>query len=314
MRGVPKVNGGCGHFEYLVDPLSRTSCWRTDDDAVTKVLQPALETSYRIHYVNSYTRKWDESHNRRTADRLPKIAVGDIAMLMISDKVREESEYDSKLDGVGLRNMVVKVIAIHPGRSPTTFEVLSHAGVVSTRLLQHEFRALGQDVDPDLRAREVTVKMKAESEKVGAMQAWNFFLHRRRSRHLAVVERQLQLSREARALEQSQAPRLSLTQIGLSAELSSSLPSPLSPSSSAADATSAPAEMVTSQENSLVPICCSCQHTIHLSSGREPMACMGICQQPMHNVGSCTASDRWVKVGDAGLCCSPECAALFSFV
>ena len=313
-EGVPKVNGGCGHFEYLVDSMSRTSCWRTDNDAVTKVLQPALETSYRIHYVNSYTRKWDESHNRRTADRLPKISVGDIAMLMISDKVREESEYDSKLDGAGLRNMVVKVIAIHPGRSPTTFEVLSHAGVVSTRLLQHEFRALGQDVDPDLRAREVTSQMKAESERVGAMQAWNFFLHRRRSRHLDVVQRQLQLSQEARELEQSQAPRLSLTQTGLSAELSSSLSSPLSPSPSAEDATSTPAKTVLSQQSSLVPICCSCQHKIHLSVGRVPIACMGICQQPMHNVGSCTASDHWVKVGEAGLCCSPECAVLFSFV
>jgi transposase InsO family protein len=312
-EGVPKVNGGCGHFEYLVDSMSRTSCWRTDDDAVTKVLQPALETSYRIHYINSYTRKWDESHNRRTADRLPKIAVGDIAMLMISDKVREESEYDSKLDGVGLRNMVVKVFAINRSRSPVTFEVLSHAGVVCTRLLQHEFRALGQDVDPELRAREVTEQMKAESERVGAMQAWNFFLCRRRSRHLAVVERQLQLAQNARALEQSQA--LSLTQSGLSGELSSSLPSPLSPSSSAADATPMPVESVTSQgATTLVPICCSCQHAIHLSRGRSPAACMGICQQPMHNVGMCTASDRWVKVGDAGLCCSPECAVLFSFV
>ena len=89
-------------------------------------------------------------------------------MLMISDWMKGDSCYDASIDGAGLRNMVVKVIDKKEGQ-PTRYEVLSHAGVVSTWLLQQVFRMLGQDVDKELKARVVTEGMRRASENVGVL-------------------------------------------------------------------------------------------------------------------------------------------------
>ena len=280
----PRVIPGTGHFEYLVDSTSGRSCWSTDDDVVMNVLQPAMMESYRIGYLNQYTQRWSDSHNRRLTDRLPKIAVGDIAMLMISDWVRGDSCYDPSIDGAGLRNMVVKVIDKKESR-PTRYEVLSHAGVVSTWLLQQEFRMLGQDVDTELRARVVTESMRRASEKVGVLQAWDFFIERRRARHIDMAQRQSQ-SMSTEAASQEELPEESKESATVVAQ-------PVA-------------------KASLTHICCSCQEPIHLSAGREPAVCLGLCQQPMHsNPGTCKRSSRWVRAGRAGVCCSKACAVLF---
>jgi hypothetical protein len=300
-----KVRGGLGHFEYLVDKTTRRSCWRTDDEVVQHILQPALHESYRIHYLNNYTERWSKSHNRRTTQRLPNIPIGDIAMLMISDYMREKSLFD----GAGLRNMVVKVIGKIDG-VPAHYEVLSHAGVVVTKPLQQEFRLLGQDVDPDLRARVVTDEMRSESEKVGLMQAWNFFLERRRSRRFPNSSPpQVKQSQEATQTQQ-------LNQLLQSSSSSSPPGGPdsdgLAQTEPAFGANDDSTDTAPTIQPTLLLICCSCKQDIHLPKGDVPAVCLGLCQQPMHaNAGTCRASKQWVKAGEGTVCCSKACAALF---
>ena len=219
-------------------------------------------------------------------------------MLMISDWMREQSCYDDALDGKGLRNMVVKVIGKRDGSSangPTRYEVLSHAGVVITWPLQQEFRELGQDVDRDLKAREVTERMRSPSEKIGLMQAWDFFLERRRARHMDMASRQNELlSRSDGGI----APMVDTSsEISPEADYSGVDEPALT---SAADAAAEPAV----SKPALTLICCSCMQPIHLSAGREPAVCMGCWQQPMHSSsGTCKSSNRWVRVG--------RCSVLF---
>jgi transposase InsO family protein len=303
-----ELRGGLGHFEFLVDKQSGESCWRTEDDMVKNVLHPAMEEAYRIEWLNNYTQRWSDSHNQRTTARLPKIPVGDIAMLMISDYMRHQSDYDAAIDGVGLRNMVVKVIGSRGGpKGPIHYQVLSHAGVVVTWPLQQEFRLLGQDVDEDLRAREVTANMRRESEKVGLRQAWEFFLQRRRSRHIEMMQRQADLF-TARASQ----PESTIKAVGCSSDdaVIFNTGTAVESENDAAVTEASPTDAVV--RPTFIPICCSCQQTIHLSPGREPTVCMGLCQQPMHgNPGVCKESNRWVRVGNIGVCCSKHCAVLF---
>ena len=309
-ENIPPVLGGMGHFECLVDKKSKASCWRTDDDIVKNVLQPALEESYRIAYLLSYTETWSRSHNRRIIADLPKISVGDLAMLMISDHMRKQSTYSSAVDGVGLRNMVVKVIAKRGNGTtgPTWYEVLSHHGVVRDWLLQQEFRVLGQDVDIQLRAREVTDSMRLDSAKVGLIQAWNFFLERRRMNHIEQMERQV--SAAAEEVASASAEPLLEASSGNSDE-GSVAPMKVEAEYGAKES----AHFSPSIKPTLTLICCSCQQTINLAKGREPQVCVGLCQQPMHSSsGTCKGGREWVQVGNAGVCCSQACAALYLVV
>jgi hypothetical protein len=305
----PHVGSGTGHFEYLVDKESRTSCWRTSDDVVKCGLQVALAESYRINYLNHYTDKWVQSHNRITNHRLPEIPVGDIAMLMVSDYMRDHSTY-SKRDGTGLRNMVVKVLRKMDSATggPARYEVLSHAGVLTQCPLRQELRPLGQDVDIELRAKEVTLEDRCEGNKVGMMQAWDFFLQRRRGRHQDVAQR--------RNLPQ---PLLHMAAVEPLQEVASNAVEevglPLSGDSETAEPESQQGADAAASESTpvLTLLCCSCEGVIHLPRGQSPSVCMGLCQQPMHgNPGRCKESKRWVRVGDMGVCCSQACAVLYT--
>jgi Integrase core domain len=287
-NGVEKELGDdVGHFEYLVDREGQ-SCWRTDHEVVQRVLQPAMEEAYRIEYLNCYTENWEKAVNKSRSKRLPQINVGDLAALMISDYMRDKSDYNADVDGKGLRNMLVKVIGqSEQGKLPVHFEILTHKGVVNTWPLQQEFRAVGQDVDKHLKDKEVTEEMRAPKARVPLMSAWNFFLERRR---VAFFDR---LSEQA---------------------LAASQPAPMGAGACSATTvmTRSRAEMAATIAPPQGHICCSCEITFRLAGSRTAAQCKGYCQQTMHsNASECKSSNSWVTIPTVGICCSRACAAVY---
>jgi hypothetical protein len=132
------------------------------------------------------------------------------------------------------------------------------------------------------------------------IQAWNFFLERRRARHIEMAERQTQSLVHVALAEP---PQEATSIAGDEADLQST-------EAAEPEKSTVPASAGTKPVFTL--ICCSCQQTIHLRRGQAPAVCMGLCQQPMHgNPGRCKESKNWVQVGDIGVCCSQACAVLY---
>jgi hypothetical protein len=277
-----------GHYEYLIDKEGR-SCWRTSDATVSSILQPAHEEAKRVAYLNSYTECWVRSANKRVAQRQHVFKPGELANLMIGNYVRDASSYHANVDG-GVRNMVVKVL--HKADTvPRRYTVLSHAGVLKERVQQGELREIGQDVDVDLKERQVTLQMMAADKRVGLMQAWEFSLHRRRSRAQ---------------------PALPSTAVAPAA-LSTSIPS--SNTRQRARTTAALQEGDGDDAAAVggsVAICKSCTKPITLAFGELAYTCRGSCQSTMHSVDTqCSRSREWIPVVGVGICCSLRCASVF---
>ena len=319
-----------GHYEYLVHAKTHRSCWRTDEDVVVRILQPALQQAQRIRHLNHYTEAMERQANAAHARRLPDIAPNDLAMWMVPDHFRQKSEYSRQLDGQ-LRNMLVRIVQVDPlqqikKKTVARFIVLSYSGVVKEWIDHGELRMVAQDVDTELRQRQVTDEMLHPKNRVPLMTAWNAYLQRIRRYKADCRQRYLAAERERR-----QAAGQSHTQFG-SPEVSrdqlpslSSPPAAISTSDAAMEVDTAGVNPSAAADTLFSPLqtrsqrhaaaaakagaeivkCCVCFEDV-LPVGSE-ITCAGACQQTMHGLKSLCIYE-YVPVGQGLYCCSSRCA------
>jgi len=266
-----------GHFEYLIDEHGN-SLWKTSHPVVKNILQPAAFECDRVNYLNTYTASWEKSVNKRIARRLHVFAIGELANLMISDYMRDRSSYVASIDG-NVRNMVVKVIELPVSEQlPRRYRILAHAGVVTTWVQQGELRTIGQDIDNDLLKREVTSEML--KSPVSLMQAWNFWLERRRP-----------------AQSQGALPPL---------------PAPNFINSPPASRTRSRGANAAASGTGAVHICAACKQPFRLALNEVVRRCVGRCQQTIHSTAAqCSRGGQWIALPYVGVCCSIACASVF---
>ena len=259
---------GIGHFEYLIDSSGRL-LWTAGASIVKDCFEIACKQTACFRRLYHYTQRMKVQE--RDTEHSKRFHVGMLAILHVRQKLREAAGASLHLH----QKMYVRLLQrLHPERAQHSYQVLSHAGVVSEPVPTSELAPCGQDVDDALLHRLVTTVDLSKEKSVPLLTAWKFEL----GRALATTTLRSASASTASAgemkdddppLRRATRSRTAATRRGVNSE-----------SPSAADVLTFPPSPPFDH------ICAACSRPFTLARGENLIRCLGICQQSLHTLAS----------------------------